>query len=267
MQKNRRQADYDYIKQVSDSQNFLTERKLIQRIIRLADIRKEDTVLEIGTGKGHLTEAICQRAGKVCSVEIDRKLLESAKKRLSKFENAELIPGDFMRYRLPEKGNYKVFANIPFFLTTQIVEKLTQGKNAPSDMWLVMEKGAAKRFMGLPRETKKSLELKVRWEMKIVYHFRREDFHPKPSVDSVLVHFSKKAVPDLGEREYRAFQKFVEQGMKYGVMGKGGLLTTRQASVALKRAGLYHAYEDGVTLYIQWLCLFRCYQDMRGRKS
>ncbi len=141
MQKNRRQADYDYIKQVSDSQNFLTERKLIQRIIRLADIRKEDTVLEIGTGKGHLTEAICQRAGKVCSVEIDRKLLESAKKRLSKFENAELIPGDFMRYRLPEKGNYKVFANIPFFLTTQIVEKLTQGKNAPSDMWLVMEKG------------------------------------------------------------------------------------------------------------------------------
>ncbi len=46
-----------------------------------------------------------------------------------------------MRYRLPEKGNYKVFANIPFFLTTQIVEKLTQGKNAPSDMWLVMEKG------------------------------------------------------------------------------------------------------------------------------
>ena len=104
MQKNRRQADYDYIKQVSDSQNFLTERKLIQRIIRLADIRKEDTVLEIGTGKGHLTEAICQRAGKVCSVEIDRKLLESAKKRLSKFENAELIPGDFMRYRLPEKG-------------------------------------------------------------------------------------------------------------------------------------------------------------------
>ena len=80
--------------------------------------------------------------------------------------------------------------------------------------------------MGLPQETKKSLELKVRWEMKIVYHFRREDFHPKPSADSVLVHFSKKAVPDLGEREYRAFQKFVEQGMKYGVMGKGGLLTT-----------------------------------------
>ena len=267
MQKNRRQAGYDYTKQVSDSQNFLTDSKVIQRIIRPADIQKEDTVLEIGTGKGHLTEALCKRAGKVCSVEIDRKLFESAKKRLSKFDNAELIPGDFMKYRLPERGDYKVFANIPFFLTTQIVEKLTGGTNPPSDMWLVMEKGAAKRFMGLPRETKKSLALKVRWEMKIVYHFRREDFHPKPSVDSVLVYFSKKEVPDLGEKEYRAFQKFVEQGMKCGVTGKGGLLTKRQASAALKRAGLYYTYDDGVTLYIQWLCLFRCYQEMRGRKS
>lgn len=266
MQKNRRQAGYDYIKQVSDSQNFLTEWKLIQRIIRLADIQKEDTVLEIGTGKGHLTEALCKRAGKVRSVEIDKKLMESAKKRLMKFDNVELASGDFMKYRLPEKGDYKVLANIPFFLTTQIVEKLTSGLNPPSDMWLVLEKGAAKRFLGLPQETKKSLELKVRWEMKIVYHFRRVDFHPKPSVDSVLVHFSKKAIADLNGREYRAFQKFIEQGMKYGVTGKGGLLTQRQASAALKRAGLYHAYEDGVTLYIQWLCLFRCYQGLKGRK-
>ena len=163
MQKSRRQADYDYIKQVSDSQNFLTDSKLLQRIIRSADIQKGDMVLEIGTGKGHLTEALCKRAGKVCSVEVDERLMERAKKGLSKYENVELVSGDFMKYRLPEKGDYKVFANIPFFLTTQIVEKLTQRANAPTDMWLVMEKGAAKRFMGLLRETKKSLELKVRW--------------------------------------------------------------------------------------------------------
>lgn len=268
MQKDRRktgQAGYDYVKRVSDSQNFLTDSKLIERIVRLAEFNREDTVLEIGTGKGHLTEALCQRAGKVYTVEIDRRLLENARKRLSKYVNVELILGDFMKYRLPVKGDYQVFSNIPFFLTTQIVEKLTQGSNPPSAMWLVMEKGAAKRFMGLPRETRKSLELKVRWEMKIVYHFRREDFHPKPSVDSVLVHFARKVVPDLNERDFRQFQKFVERGMQQGITGKNGLLTKRQASAALKRAGLYHAYEDGVTLYIQWLCLFRCYQELKGR--
>lgn len=263
MQKSRRQAGYDYVKQVSDSQNFLTSRKLIQRIIRLAGFQREDMVLEIGTGKGHLTEALCQKAGKVCSVEIDRGLMENAKKRLSEYSNVELVLGDFMQYRLPEKEAYQVFANIPFFLTTQIVEKLALGKNPPTDIWLVMEKGAAKRFMGLPKETKKSLELKVFWEMEIVYRFRREDFHPKPSVDCVLVHFKKKAVPDLDRREYREFQKFIERAMKYGITGKDGLLTKRQMTAALRQAGLYHAHEDGVTLYIQWLCLFRCYQRLR----
>lgn len=266
MQKDRRQKDYDYVKQVSDSQNFLTSRKLIQRIVGLAGLQREDTVLEIGTGKGHLTEELCRKAGKVCSVEIDSRLVENAKKRLSNYDNVELTAGDFMKYRLPEKGAYQVFANIPFFLTTQIVEKLTQGMNPPANMWLVMEKGAAKRFLGLPKETQKSLELKVRWEMKMVYHFRREDFHPKPSVDCVLVHFSRKAVPDLNGREYTEFQRFIGQAMKYGLTGKGGPLTKRQAATALKKAGMYHAYEDGATLYIQWLCLFRCYQELRGRR-
>ncbi|MDE6406021.1 MAG: 23S ribosomal RNA methyltransferase Erm [Lachnospiraceae bacterium] len=265
MQRDRRQTGYDYVKQVSDSQNFLTDKKLIHRIIRLADLQKEDTVLEIGTGKGHLTEELCRRAGRVCSVEIDERLMETAKRRLSKHANVELVLGDFMKYRLPGKGAYRVFANIPFFLTTQIVEKLAQGTNPPADMWLVMEKGAAKRFMGLPKENKKSLELKVRWDMKMVYHFRREDFHPKPAVDTVLVHFARKAVPDLDGREYRAFQKFIERAMKYGMTGKDGMFTKRQVSAALKAAGLYHAHEDGVTLYIQWLCLFR-YDQKRKRR-
>lgn len=264
MQKDRRQTGYDYVKQVSDSQNFLTSRKLIQRIVCLAGFQREDVVLEIGTGKGHLTEELCRQAGKVCSVEIDKRLMESAGKRLSKYSNVELVSGDFLKYHLPEKGAYQVFANIPFFLTTQIMEKLTQGKNPPTDIWLVMEKGAAKRFMGIPKETQKSLALKVRWEMKMVYHFRREDFHPKPSVDCVLVHFGRKAIPDLNGKEYREFQQFIERAVRYGMTGKGGPLTKRQASAALKKAGLYHAYEDGVTLYIQWLCLFRCYQDLKG---
>ena len=74
----------------------------------------------------------------------------------------------------------------------------------PTDIWLIMEKGAVKRFMGIPRETEKSLLLKVNWEMKIRYHFRR----------------------------------FIEHSMKYGICGKNGLLTKRQVAVALKQAGL-----------------------------
>lgn len=249
--------------QASVSQNFITEQKLIRRIIRLSGIGKEDTVLEIGTGKGHLTEVLCREAGYVHSVEIDRRLYESAGRKLAKQTNLTLIHGDFLQYHLPAEGDYLVFANIPFFITTQIVNKLTCAVNPPKDIWLIMEKGAAKRFTGLPKETQSSLLLKVHWEMEVRYYFRREDFHPMPSVDSVLLHFSLKPVPDLEKKEFDAFRRFVAYSMKYGICGKRGLLTNRQAEAALKRAGLPHAHEDGVTLYIQWLCLFRCWWERK----
>lgn len=250
---------------VSYSQNFITNRKLVNRIIGLSNINQSDTVLEIGTGKGHLTEVLCRKGGCVYSIEIDRKLYEGTREKLSRFTNLKLVHGDFLNYSLPAKGTYKVFANIPYFITTQIVEKLTEVSNAPADIWLVMEKGAAKRFMGLPRETEKSLLLKVNWKMEIVYYFRREDFHPMPSVDSVLIHFSRKAVPDLSRNEYYAYKQFVQHSMKYGICGKRGLLTGRQVSVALKQAGLPCLPENGATLYIQWLCLFRWYKKVDVR--
>lgn len=248
-----------------NSQNFITDRKLISRIIHLSNIDQNDTILEIGTGKGHLTKELCRRGGFVYSVEIDSKLYENAKEKLSGFSNLNLIHGDFLNYSMPVKGEYKVFANIPYFITTPIVDKLTQVSNPPVDIWLVMEKGASKRFMGLPRETTKSLLLKVNWETEIIYHFRREDFHPIPSVDSVLIHFSRKAVPDLNKNECYGFKRFVEHCMKYGIYGKNGLLTKRQVVMALKRAGLPCLPENGATLYIQWLCLFRWYQNYNIR--
>lgn len=253
---------YNYKNHLSDSQNFLTSRTLITKIVNLSSIRKTDIVLEIGTGKGHLTEILCQKSGTVYSIEIDQKLFERSKAKLDHFSNLTLIHGDFLHYSLPDKGSYKVFANIPYFITTPIIEKLTNAPNPPTDIWLIMEKGAAKRFAGLPRETEKSLLLKVKWNMKILHHFRKEDFHPMPSVDSVLLHFSQKETPDLDNASFPAFKKFVVYSMKHGICGKRGLLTKRQVSVALKQAGLPPACENGVTLYIQWLCLFRCYRNI-----
>ncbi len=263
MQKSRIPS-YNYAEHVSDSQNFLTKRQLIRKILNLSSITKEDTVLEIGAGKGHLTEALCEKSGYVYSVEIDQKLYESTSVKLSQCTNLKLILGDFLKYSLPGQGSYKVFANIPFFITTQIIDKLTNASNPPSEAWLVMEKGAARRFAGFPKENKRSLLLKVGWETEVVYHFRREDFHPMPCVDSVLLHLKKKETPDLSKKEALSFQKFIEHSMRHGLSGKQGLLTQKQVSTALKCAGLPPAYRDGVTLYIQWLCLFRCYLCFNG---
>lgn len=186
-----RRAKSNHIQKIHGSQNFLTSRRLLERIMRKSTINAGDIVIEIGAGKGHLTEVLCRKARFVYSVEIDGRLYERTSERLKNVANVKLIHGDFMKYRLPVEGTYKVFANIPFYLTTEIVRKLTQAFHPPSDIWLVMEKGAAKRFLGVPTETKYSFSLKNKWKLDITYYFSREDFHPKPSVDSVLLHFAK----------------------------------------------------------------------------
>ncbi len=75
-----------------------------------------------------MTETLCERGGFVYSVEIDPALYESAKKKLFQYANVKLICGDFLKYTLPERGAYKIFANIPYFITTKIIEKLTNAK-------------------------------------------------------------------------------------------------------------------------------------------
>lgn len=77
MQKNI-QKNQDYRKHLGNSQNFLTRRALIQKILNLSSINHNDTIVEIGTGKGHLTQALCQRCGHLDSIELDQKLYEYA---------------------------------------------------------------------------------------------------------------------------------------------------------------------------------------------
>ncbi len=239
----------------SISQNFLTSKKTIERILGKADIGKRDTVLEIGAGKGHITKALSLRCKEVVSYEIDRKLYDTLKPRLP--ENVRLYRADFLKAPLP-KTPYKVFANIPFSITTAIVRKLTQNDNPPDAVWLVMEKGAAKRFCGLPRDTLSSLLIKPFYEAKIVYHFRREDFHPAPKTDAVLLEFRQKQTPDIPLSLVKEYRTFLSHSIQHGLYGPRALLTKKQIGTALRLEKLPPIDRSGDILYIQWLCLFRC---------
>lgn len=249
---------------VSFSQNFLTSQKTIERLLKLTNINAHDTVLEIGAGKGHITKALLRKCAQVIALEIDVKLYNSLYNKFTDAANLSLINNDFLRSNLP-KTAYKVFSNIPFMITTDIVKKLTKDKNPPRDAWLVMEKGAAKRFCGKPNDTLQSLWLRPFFNLSIVYHFRREDFHPMPRVDVVLLHISEKTAPDLLRSEQKAYCDFVSHSIKFGLVGKQALLTRQQISTALRLAKINPIQQGGEVLYSQWLCLFRCWLKY-GRK-
>lgn len=246
----------------SVSQNFLTSRRLIKRLIRKAGLTAQDTVVEIGAGKGHITKALSDSCKTVIAYEIDRKLYEYLKPQLA--ENVRLHGTDFLKCALP-KTPYKVFANIPFSRTTEILRKLTNAEPSPDGIWLVMEKGAAKRFCGIPKDNLNSLLIKPFFETKIIYHFNREDFHPAPRVDTVLLELQRKETPDIHPSQKREFSVFLSHSLQYGLFGSRALLTKKQIVTALKRAGLPPIERSGDILYIQWLCLFRCWQQFGKR--
>lgn len=242
------------------SQNFLTSRRLIDRLIRLARLGPGELVLDIGAGKGHLTRALAEAGCRVLASEIDPRLCMYLQEALRGYPHVRLQRGDFLRMPLPAE-EYRVFANLPFCRTTAIVRKLTESVSAPKDAWLVMEKGAAMRFCGKPVENRSSLLLKPYYHGEIVYHFRREDFHPAPAVDTVMLHLSRRAEPDLPTSERRAFAAFIEHVQQYGLAGSRKLLSKKQITTALRLANLPPLKPSGTMQYVQWLCLFRCYRQ------
>ena len=240
------------------SQNFLTSTKTIQRLIRKTSINSNDHVIEIGPGKGHITNTLLQHCQKVSAIEIDKDLYSKLSAKYEVASNLKLYHQDFLKWKLPGAGAYKVFANIPFNRTTDIIRKLTESNNPPTDAWLIMEKGAAKRFMGIPYENTRSLMLKPLFDMHVIYHFAREDFHPKPGTDVVMLHIKKKAVYDIPKQQLMRYQHFISTATKNNGAGLVCLFTKRQLAKACRAAGVNDRH-SGEILYIQWLCLFRCY--------
>ena len=246
------------------SQNFLTSAKTIQRLIHKTSITKSDHVIEIGPGKGHITGILLKHCQKVSAIEIDKALFDKLHHKYEAKQNLKLYHQDFLKWSLPTSGAYKVFANIPFSHTTGIITKLTRAQNPPTEAWLVVEKGAAKRFMGIPRENAQSLFLKPQYDMRVIYHFAREDFHPMPGVDVVLLHIKKKSPHDIPHAMWRRYQNFIANATKNNGTGLTHMFTKKQWTRARKLAGLNDQHSAEI-LYIQWLCLFRCYCNYAGK--
>ncbi len=235
------------------SQNFLTGRGVIRRLIGLSDIGETDLVVEIGPGKGHITRELLPRCGRLLAAELDPALCQRLKSRFAGEDKLRLYQGDFLRTPLP-KGDYKVFANIPFSQTTAIIRRLTEGPNPPQAAWLVVELGAAKRFAGAGRESLASLGLKPFFDLRVAARIPRGEFHPMPRVDAALLELKRRPVPDLPPKERGRYLAFLRQAQTQGLRR---LLTKRQAATALRLAGLPPVGEDANMKYVQWLCLFR----------
>jgi len=200
-------------KRIQLAQNFFRDRSLVASIVAASTITKEDIVYEVGSGEGIITGELAERAGKVVAVEKDAALAARLRSRFRDKGNVEIHDGDFLRYKINEK-KYKVFSNIPFNITAEVVKEILFGENPPSEAYLVLQKEAAGKFSGSPAETEVSVLAKPWFEFKVLREFKRTDFEPVPSVDVVLLLIARREQPLVSPANAQNYRRFVQFGFE-----------------------------------------------------
>jgi 16S rRNA (adenine1518-N6/adenine1519-N6)-dimethyltransferase len=195
-------------------QNFLTSESALTKIIESAELSEGDTVLEIGPGKGALTLKLLQSGAKVFAIEKDKELVNFLKEKFEKYlKTGDLIiqEWDILNFD-PEadkiiKNKYKIIANIPYYITGQIIRKFLTTKNTPSKMVLLVQKEVAERIIAKDgKESMLSLSVKLYGDPKYMAKVSRGSFFPIPSVDSAIIQINNIKQPYGEAREKRFFE-------------------------------------------------------------
>lgn len=194
------------------SQNFLNNQPLVAQLVGQAGLSPNDTVLDIGAGSGSITRALASQACRIIAYEADERLATELAGKFLANPNVQIVMGNFMAADLP-LGIYKVFANIPFNKTSEIVHKLLDSFNPPVDAYLIMQREAALKFAGEPNHYSLFSVLHAPWftfEVQHVFHAR--DFTPQPKVSIVMLHIclrSEALVPASETEPYRDFVSYI----------------------------------------------------------
>lgn len=177
------------------SQHFLRSPRLALILIGHSNLKKRDTVVEIGAGSGVITSALAHRVHHVIAIEPDHATAAKLRTNLTKkgITNVEVIEQDFLDYTLPTTP-YKVFSNPPFHLSSKIIHKLIESTNPPESFYLILQKQFALKLLNTDRHYTSQLGLQLikHYYTKIRLPLKPTDFTPPPAVPTVF--FEAKAI-------------------------------------------------------------------------
>jgi 16S rRNA (adenine1518-N6/adenine1519-N6)-dimethyltransferase len=198
-------------------QHFLADRGIVRRIVAAADVGPDDTVLEIGPGRGILTEALLESGARVVAVEMDRGLHAALAERLGAEARLTLHHGDALRFDLATLPvPYKVVANLPYQVTTPLLFRLLEAHPAPSVAVVMLQREVADRLLAAPG-TKAygvlTVGVQVRATAEACFPVPPGAFRPPPKVRSMVVRITPLAAPALREAEMAGFMAVVRAAM------------------------------------------------------
>lgn len=173
-------------------QNFLNDQNtVLERIMEVSQVSSDDEVLEIGPGEGALTELLLQRAKKVNCVEIDTDLEKILRKKFDDNPKFNLHMGDILEADLREiiGANTKVVANIPYYITSPIINKLIEHRDLIDEVYLMVQKEVGERVCATSGKERSVLTLAVEYfgEAEYLFTIPKEFFTPVPKIDSGFI--------------------------------------------------------------------------------
>lgn len=196
-------------------QNFLTDPQILSKISSAANLDPEDNILEIGPGLGALTKQLAPRVKRVVAVEIDERFIPILKDQIADYKNVELVLADILELEPAEyfASNYKVVANLPYYITGAILQHILSSNLKPLLMVLTVQQEVAERMAARPGQMSiLSVTVQMYAHVEVLFTIKAGAFWPRPGVDSVVVLLSLYEKPVVEPVNEKAFLRLVKLG-------------------------------------------------------
>ena len=182
-------------------QNFLKRRAVVERIVSICPLTKDDLVIEVGPGGAILTQELAKKAGAVLAYEIDTDLKDELSTKLADFSNVSVLFQDFLESNIKEDistfsfSNLYFISNVPYYITTPIIMKIIDSNLNFKKICMMVQKEVGVRFSAQPGSREYgsiSVFLAYFYDIRKEFLVSRKEFVPEPNVDSVVISFTKK---------------------------------------------------------------------------
>lgn len=198
----KRHADY--------SQHFLRSPKLVESLIARSNLSSDDTVYDLGAGSGVISSALAKKVKKVVAIEYEPGAAKILIHNMKAYPNVSVKIGDVMKLNLPTSP-YKIFANIPFHLSSPIIQRFINSPMAPEAAYLIVQKQFGRKLIATDTTHftgQLGMLIGAEYKVKIIKSLRKTDFWPHPAVDTVFLELVKRPVPLVPKNRLSAYSQF-----------------------------------------------------------
>lgn len=195
-------------------QHWLHDKSVLGHMVNECDINVDDTVIEVGPGLGTLTEELLSTGAKVIAIEFDTDLLDGLRKKFGDRKNFELMSADVLKVDFTKfPADYKIVANIPYYLTSHLLRILSETANKPVCGALLMQKEVTERVCATAGEMSLlSIAIQLEYKVSESIFVPAKLFTPPPKVDSLVLHIERQPHIATEDLDKKSFMRLVKSG-------------------------------------------------------